>query len=159
MTTRRDFLSTLCAAADLPRPQRSWTTFDWKADRPIPPPVAARRPRLWPEAPDWRRRASEAPKQLWQPLPAEPYQAPKPQPEGNSGAPGYVLLDVTAAWLATGNSFYAETAMRTLRRVCEYPHWGGNGKPKDTDLHAGALLWGGGVAYDVFHDLLPAADR
>ena len=107
----------------------------------------------------WRRRAQAVPKELWQARAEKPYKAEAPRPDGNSGGAGYVLAELAANWLATGRDFYAEDAQSTLLRICEYPHWGGNGNPKDTDLHAGALLFGGGIAYDTFFDKLSPADR
>jgi hypothetical protein len=172
VTNRRRFLATCCAGAlagaadpaerltaEIARRRERWMQFDWKAERDIPAAAATTRPRLWPAAAEWRLRAAALPPGLWRPLETTPYQPPPPGQAGNSGAPGYVLMDLAAAWLATGNEFYAESAVRTLKRVCEYPHWGGNGKPLDTDLHAGVLLMGGGITYDVFRDRLSPADR
>jgi hypothetical protein len=172
MKSRRAFIGALCPVAapgaatadarlaeEIARRRAGWTRFDWKAGPPLPAAASASRPRLWPGAAEWRLRAAAAPKELWQPAAPEPYEAPPPREEGNSGAPGYVLMEVAAAWLSTGNDFYADTAARALERVCQYPHWGGNGKPKDTDLQAGALLMGGGIAYYVLRERLSAASR
>jgi hypothetical protein len=139
--------------------RRTWLPFDYRSTE-VPKIPASSRPRLAGDPELWKLRARTIRESIWRALPQKPYEAPKPNPEGNGGAPGYVLLDLTAAWLATGAEFYAETAIRTLRRVSEYKYWGGiNGKPKDTDLHAGALLFGGGFAFDTFRDRIPEADR
>lgn len=142
MNTRRDFLAALGAAA-MPR--------------------YSARPRLLTTpagAPLWRKNAAAIPSSLWRPRAKKSYEAPKPLPGGNAGSAGYALLELAAAWLATGDDFYFEQARGAMLRVCEYVYWGGiNGKPKDTDLDAGALLTGVGVAYDLFHARLDPAAR
>lgn len=172
MTTRREFLA-ICAAASLSpddpaarlaaelrrRPAR-WLPFDWKSVTPIRKEIAGAHPRFFRDAALWKLRAEAAPHTLWRPRERKPYTAEKPRPGGNSGGAGYVLIELAAAWLATGDDFYLEQAAPAMRTVCEYVHWGGvNGKPKDTDLHAGELLFGLGVAYDTFYHVLSAADR
>ena len=173
MLTRRSWLGTLAAGAAAAaeageaaarlaeeirrRRQKAWLPFEWKTAQPVRKDLA--RPRLLGDGALWRLRAQAIPNPLWQPRAEKPYKAEAPRPEGNSGGAGYVLAELAANWLATGRDFYAEDAQRTLLRICEYPHWGGNGTPRDTDLHAGALLMGGGVAYDTFFDKLSPADR
>ncbi|MFB3830040.1 MAG: DUF4962 domain-containing protein [Bryobacteraceae bacterium] len=143
MNSRREFLAALGAAAAMPRYEARPRLLTTPADAPL-----------------WRKTAAAIPATLWRPRSKEPYEAPRPLPGGNSGSAGYVLLELAAAWLAAGDDFYFQQARDAMLRVCEYVYWGGiNGKPKDTDLDAGALLMGVGAAYDLFHAKLAAADR
>ncbi len=175
MITRREFCSTAAVVA-LPqggeerqkalanelrsRRKKGWQQFDWKKSTSMRQSLLKSRLRLAGDSSLWLLRGCAIPEALWRPVQQTDYEAPKPQPGGNSGAPGYVLLDLVGAWLATGSEVYADTAVRTLRRVAEYKYWGGvNGKPKDTDLNAGALLFGGGFALDTLYDRIPASDR
>ena len=181
METRRNCLGKIIAAGALGLPAhadesavrrlaeerrrlktRKWLPFDWKTVQPLRKELLGSHPRLLTSPPEralWRLRAEAIPKTLWEPRAQEPTKLAPPNPEGNGGRAD-VFLDLSAAWLATGNEFYVKDAIQAMLRVCEYPHWGGgNGKPKDTDLDAGGLLMGLGVAYDTFFDRIGAADR
>jgi hypothetical protein len=172
MTSRRLFLSSACAAAAASaddataelagsiraRRKRGWQALDWKPARALPAGARLLGPRE--ELGVWRLRHDAISLDIWQPLPRTRITLEQVRPEGNSGRAGYTLLDLAGTYLATGDDFYAGQSQAVMRRACEYKHWGGvNGKVKDVDLHAAALLMGLGVAYELFGADLPAAHR
>ena len=108
-----------------------------------------------------RQKAAAMPRELWKPSSMKAPKLDPPRRRGNSGRAGYRLPGLCLSYCVTGQDVYAEIAKKIMRRVCEYPHWGGhNHLPADVDLDAGALLFGVGVAYDLlYHQMMPSERR
>ena len=120
----------------------------------------APRAHLMGDASVWKSRAAAIPPSVWKPRGKKPYATEAPNAKGNSGSAGNALLELTGCWLATGDEFYADDAVRVMLAVAQYPHWGGfNHLAADIDLDAGDLLLGAGVAYDTLRHRMNPADR
>ena len=118
------------------------------------------RGRLMGDASLWKSRAAAIPPSLWRPRGKKPYVTEAPNPAGNRGEAGNKLLELVGCWLATGDEFYADDAVRVMLATTNYPHWGGyNHLAADVDLDAGDLLMGVGVAYDTLRHRMSDANR
>jgi hypothetical protein len=121
---------------------------------------AAARGRLMGDPQLWKSRAAAIPASIWKPRGKKPYVTETPNPAGNSGSAGVALLELTGCWLATGDDFYADDAIRVMLATTQYPHWGGfNHLAPDIDLDAGDLLMGVGVAYETLRERMGDAGR
>ena len=71
---------------------------------------------------------------------------------------GTAALNLSLAYLLSGQELYLETARRWIERAIAYPHWGKERMP-DHDLDAAWLLFGLGLGYDWLKDDLPPEER
>ena len=72
---------------------------------------------------------------------------------------GLYIINLALMHRLTGEQAYLNGAVRWMRAVCGYPHWGNDQKMADIDLSASWVLFGLSLGFDWLHDQLEAADR
>ncbi|GEM_PF-328550 len=72
---------------------------------------------------------------------------------------GLYIINLALMHRLCGERAYLDAAVRWMRAVCGYTHWGNDKKMADIDLSASWVLFGLSLGFDWLHDQLKDADR